>query len=135
VNPRSRLSWTLAISLLLWLPVAYQVLQDQIDLPIGGLYYLIALALAWVGSGIVLTIISGYLTRARLEAQRALKEIRDIERRHRREALEQRQRERQALAANEGNHDDSDSDSDSDSDHYDDDAPAMPRPRRSDDDE
>jgi hypothetical protein len=120
VNHRARLGWTLAISLVLWLPVALRVVNGEIDLPAGGMYYLIALALGWFGTGVIMTIASGYSSRSRAEAQRAIKEIEAIERRHKVEALEERRRQRNELG--EGA-DESDGD------------PAVPRPRRSDGDD
>jgi hypothetical protein len=125
VNHRARLGWTLAVSLVLWLPVAVQILRNAIDAAIGGLYYLAALALAWFGTGVIMKMAAGYILRSRIEAQRAMKQIHDIERRHKIEAIEERRRKREVEAGR--RHDDSDSPG-----AYDDDAPAVPRPRRSD---
>jgi hypothetical protein len=127
VNHRARLGWTLGVSLVLWAPVAMRIIKDQVDLPIGGLYYLIALFLAWFGTGIILTLASGYTARSRQEAQRAMDEIREIERRHQVEALEERRRNRELDESS-----DDDAHGMQEAGAYDDDAPAMPRPRRSD---
>lgn len=86
----SRTGFALAASLAMWAPAAISMLFGRLDVAVGGLYYLGALAIAWVGTGFIMNLANRYrMTVNNLE--RAKMEIEKIERRNA-ELEEQRNR-------------------------------------------
>ncbi len=75
MTPQGRTAWALGLSLALWAPVAMSVLNGRTDGALGGLYYLMALVLTWVGSGVVANLLEGY----RQHAERVESTKRQIE--------------------------------------------------------
>lgn len=80
MNPHSRAAWALGISLIVWSPVAFSVLIGAIDLPLGGMYYLGALAISWIGTGVIMNLTATYRNTVH-NVERAKREIEEIERR------------------------------------------------------
>jgi hypothetical protein len=60
MNPYNRMIWTLLCALVMWLPAATGVFNDQIQIHIGGIFFVGALLVAYVGVGIVGQISNGY---------------------------------------------------------------------------
>lgn len=60
MTPDSRLFYTLIAALILWAPVAMSMATGGIEIFNGGLIFLGALLLAWIGSGIISSIITSY---------------------------------------------------------------------------
>lgn len=80
MTPHGRAEWALGLSLLIWSPVALAIVSGSIPLYLGGLYYLAALAIAWVGTGVIAGIVNNY--RGVVDnLERAKREIEEIERR------------------------------------------------------
>lgn len=80
MNPYTRMTWTLLGALLIWIPIAFAMLSGRFDLPTAGIYFLVALAIAYAGVGIVSHLASGYSeSSSRLEL--AKRQIEELERR------------------------------------------------------
>lgn len=80
MSPHSRLKWTLIAALLIWAPAALAAFGNARDLPTAGLFFLGALGIAYIGTGVIAHISNGYRqTQHRVEF--AKWQIREIERR------------------------------------------------------
>lgn len=91
MNPNTRTAIALGMSLVLWAPVAVSVVNGRQDVMIGGMYYLGGLLLAWVGTGIIATLVNGYRKNID-DLDRAKQEIEEIERRAERDRERQEER-------------------------------------------
>jgi len=80
MNPESRMIWTLGGALAMWSPVALGMFAGKVDVAIGGLEFLGALAFAYIGTGIVGAITKGYRSTAE-HAERLKRQIEQIEQR------------------------------------------------------
>lgn len=60
MSPYSRMIWTLIVALVLWSPACLQTIGGQLDATISALYFLGALLLGYIGTGIVDAIANGY---------------------------------------------------------------------------
>lgn len=60
MSPYSRMMWTLIAALILWSPACLQTVSGQLDATISALYFLGALLLAYMGTGIVDAIANNY---------------------------------------------------------------------------
>ncbi len=80
MNPHTRTAFALGGSLLIWSPVAISVLNGGTELSTGGLYYLLALVFAYIGTGVISMIMDSY-KRSAMEVERAKRQIELLERR------------------------------------------------------
>ncbi len=87
MNPYSRMMYTLIGALLIWAPAALLTFNGKTDLTQAGLYFLGALLLAYIGTGIISHINHSY----RQTAHRLFMAKRQIE------IIERRQREEDEL--------------------------------------
>lgn len=60
VDPSLRMSVALGVSLLLWWTTATAALAGHVDVATAGGRYLLALLVAWVGTGLVVRVIDAY---------------------------------------------------------------------------
>ncbi len=88
MNPYARTMWTLIVALILWSPACLQAVGGHLDATIAGLYFLGALLLAYMGTGILDMIVTNY----RRTAEQVEDTKRRIEAMEKQAAGEQRRR-------------------------------------------
>lgn len=79
MNPFTRLAASLVLALAMWTPALLSLLRGSMDILLAGLFFVGALAIAYIGTGIVGSIINGYEREQRMNLQRARRVQREIE--------------------------------------------------------
>lgn len=80
MNPYARTRWTLIAALLIWAPIAMQMVNGGIELWFAGAMFLGALLLGYIGTGIIGHMTDGY-AKTHHQVHMAKRQIEAIERR------------------------------------------------------
>lgn len=94
MTPQTQLRWTIILALLMWTPAMMMTLSGQIDFMKGGLTFVGALILSYVGLSVIAHIVNGY-QRTQAMFEQAQRQI---------ELIEQRKAEEEAEAQEEEEH-------------------------------
>lgn len=80
MSPQTQLRWTIIAALLMWSPVAYSLIFAGEDMLRGGLLFIAALVVSYIGLSVIAHLINSYQRTQHMVAQ-AQKQIEMIERR------------------------------------------------------